>query len=71
VRDHKLSDRGAFSISPDHNIQVSDRAHGGCGLTEWLAAGHQRRGQNQHRPLGKRLGMFPVKEIVGEIEMGE
>jgi putative restriction endonuclease len=37
---HKLFDRGAFTLSPDLHIQVSDRAHGSNGFNEWLAAYH-------------------------------
>jgi putative restriction endonuclease len=41
---HKLFDRGAFTISPEQNVQVSEYAHGSRGFEEWLLAFH-------HRPL--------------------
>jgi hypothetical protein len=34
VRDHKLFDRGAFPVSPDLHIQVSEGAHGTHGFTD-------------------------------------
>ena len=37
---HKLFDRGAFTISEDLRIHVSDRAHGTNGFKEWLMAFH-------------------------------
>jgi len=37
---HKLFDRGAFTVSPELRIQVSDRAHGTHGFNEWLSAYH-------------------------------
>lgn len=33
---HKLFDRGAFTISPSMEVQVSDMAHGTVGFNEWL-----------------------------------
>lgn len=35
---HKLFDRGAFTLSSDLLVQVSDRANGTTGLNEWLLA---------------------------------
>ena len=37
---HKLFDRGAFTLSKDRIIQVSNIAHGTQGFTEWLMAFH-------------------------------
>ncbi|MBC8418365.1 MAG: HNH endonuclease [Desulfobacterales bacterium] len=47
---HKLFDRGAFTVSPDLYIQVSDRAHGTHGFTEWLAAYHKKSLRPPQRP---------------------
>lgn len=40
---HKLFDRGAFTLSPELEIMVSDRAHGSQGFDQWLLRfhGHQ------------------------------
>ncbi len=37
---HKLFDRGAFTVTKEMKIQVSDRAHGTNGFNEWLLAFH-------------------------------
>lgn len=39
---HKLFDRGAFTISPELAIQVSERVNGATGLAEWLLDFHAR-----------------------------
>jgi putative restriction endonuclease len=35
---HKLFDRGAFTLSQDMKIKVSDQTHGTKGFSEWLMA---------------------------------
>ena len=40
---HKLFDRGAFTISDDYEIMVSDRVFGTCGFDEWLMNYHGKR----------------------------
>ncbi len=37
---HKLSDRGAFTLSGNLEIMVSDRANGTQGFEEWLMRFH-------------------------------
>ena len=37
---HKLFDRGAFTLSPECQISVSQRAHGSHGFSEWLMSFH-------------------------------
>lgn len=37
---HKLFDRGAFTLSNDFEVLVSDRAHGTKGFSEWLMNYH-------------------------------
>ena len=37
---HKLFDRGAFSLSSEHRVTVSEQAHGGSGLDDWLLRFH-------------------------------
>jgi putative restriction endonuclease len=38
--DHKLFDRGAFTIALNREVQVSEYAYGATGFTEWLLAYH-------------------------------
>lgn len=40
VMHHKLFDRGAYTLSRQWQILVSDEAHGSVGLQEWLMAFH-------------------------------
>lgn len=40
---HKMFDRGAFTVSPELQIQVSEHAHGTGGFEEWLMAFHGKR----------------------------
>ena len=47
---HKLFDRGAFTVSPDLRIQVSDRAHGTHGFDEWLGPYHGKALRPPQRP---------------------
>ncbi len=56
---HKLFDRGAFTVSPDLHIQVSDRAHGTQGFNEWLSAYH---GKSLRQP--QRPNFYPEPEFV-------
>jgi putative restriction endonuclease len=37
---HKLFDRGAFTITLNRQVQVSEYAHGATGFIEWLLAYH-------------------------------
>jgi len=39
---HKLFDRGAFTLSPEREISVSQFAHGTRGFSEWLMSFHGR-----------------------------
>ena len=56
---HKLFDRGAFSITDDMEINVSDRAHGTNGFNEWLMAYH---GKELRKP--QRPSYYPMPEYV-------
>ena len=40
---HKLFDRGAFTLSNDLEILVSDEAHGSVGFQEWLMCFHRKK----------------------------
>lgn len=63
---HKLFDRGAFTVSPDLRIQISDRAHGTHGFTEWLAAYHGKRLRPPQRPSyypGATFVAWHVREV--------
>jgi putative restriction endonuclease len=37
---HKLFDRGAFTVSADRHVQVSENVYGTQGFTEWLLSFH-------------------------------
>jgi putative restriction endonuclease len=56
---HKLFDRGAFTVSPELRIEVSDRAHGSHGFKEWLYAFH---GKSLSPP--QRPNFYPEPEFV-------
>jgi len=56
---HKLFDRGAFTLSGDMEILVSDRANGTCGFNEWLMNFH---GQKIQHP--QRTTYLPHQEFV-------
>ena len=56
---HKLFDRGAFTVSPELRIEVSDRAHGTRGFDEWLYAFH---GKSLSPP--QRPNFYPEPEFV-------
>jgi putative restriction endonuclease len=47
---HKLFDRGAFTLSQDMTIKVSDQAHGTKGFSEWLMAYHGKTLNPPQRP---------------------
>jgi len=67
---HKLFDRGAFTVSPELHIQISDRAHGTHGFTEWLSAYH---GKSVRAPQHPNYYPEPefVKWHVREVFQGE
>ena len=48
---HKLFDCGAFTLSANHEILVSDRAHGGTGFADWLLRFHGRKIQPPQRRI--------------------
>lgn len=56
---HKLFDRGAFSITQDMKVSVSDRANGTNGFDEWLMAYHNK---EINRP--QRTTYYPDEEFV-------
>ena len=56
---HKLFDRGAFTVSPELHIQVSDRAHGTHGFREWLSEYH---GKSVRAP--QHPNYYPEPEFV-------
>jgi len=47
---HKLFDRGAFTISGDMKMRVSEIAHGTHGFNEWLMAYHDKEIRPPQRP---------------------
>ncbi len=47
---HKLFDRGAFTLSKDMKVMVSDRAYGINGFNEWLMAYHGKTIAQPQRP---------------------
>jgi len=47
---HKLFDRGAFTISRDRQVQVSEYAYGSTGFAEWLLAFHGKPLRPPHSP---------------------
>ena len=60
VMHHKLFDRGAFTLSQQWQILVSDEAHGSVGLQEWLKDFH---GQTINFP--QRRSYYPEMDYVG------
>ncbi|MBU1171854.1 MAG: HNH endonuclease [Proteobacteria bacterium] len=56
---HKLFDRGAFTLSDNMKIIVSDRAHGTGGFEEWLMAYHGKKLIQPQRP-----SFFPEPQFV-------
>lgn len=57
---HKLFDRGAFTLSKQRQILVSDDAHGTTGFQEWLMDFH---GQKINFP--QRRSYYPGEEFIG------
>lgn len=57
---HKLFDRGAFTLSKQRQILVSDDAHGTKGFQEWLMDFH---GENINFP--QRRSYYPDMEFIG------
>lgn len=60
VMHHKLFDRGAFTLSRQWQILVSDEAHGSVGLQEWLKDFH---GQTINFP--QRRTYYPEMDYIG------
>lgn len=60
VMHHKLFDRGAFTLSRQWQILVSDDVHGSVGLQEWLMAFH---GQTINFP--QRRTYYPEMDFIG------
>ena len=56
---HKLFDRGAFTLSKDMKIQISEKAHGTSGFDEWLMRFH---GKPLRAP--QRRTYFPEPQFV-------
>ena len=56
---HKLFDRGAFMLSNQLRVMVSDDAHGSVGFQEWLMQFH---GQQIHFP--QRQSYYPAPEFI-------
>jgi len=56
---HKLFDRGAFAISDDMRMKVSEVAHGTNGFDEWLMAYHGKEIRAPQRP-----SYYPEQEYV-------
>lgn len=57
---HKLFDRGAFTLSKQRQILVSDDAHGTTGFQEWLMDFH-----GQKIKLPQRRSYYPEEEFIG------
>ena len=60
VMHHKLFDRGAFTLSRQWQVLVSDEAHGSVGLQEWLKDFH---GQTINLP--QRQTYYPEMDYIG------
>ena len=59
VMHHKLFDRGAFTLSMQRQILVSDDAHGLVGFQEWLMKFH---GQRINHP--QKRSFYPDKDFI-------
>ncbi len=57
---HKLFDRGAFTLSQQLEILVSDDAHGSVGFEEWL-----RRFHGEQISFPQRRSFYPAPEFIG------
>ncbi|WP_339304501.1 HNH endonuclease [Paenibacillus sp. FSL L8-0435] len=68
---HKLFDRGAYTISKDNDILVSEDVHGSRGLTEWLLKYHRRKMKSpisiEYRPLNGYLNWHHEEVFKGKI----
>ena len=60
VRHHKLFDRGAFTLSIQRQVLVSDDIHESVGLHEWLMNFH---GETINFP--QRQSYYPAEEFIG------
>lgn len=56
VLHHKLLDRGAWRLTDDHQLVVSERVHGSAGLSEWLLRYH---GEPVTRPVRPAYQVHP------------
>lgn len=70
VLHHKLFDRGAFALTNDFIIQVSDRANGNHGFQEWLMNFHGKKLTLPHNPLYEPEHEF-IEWHVREVFKGE
>ena len=52
---HKLFDRGAFTVSDDLSLRVSQKANGTTGLSEWL--------MDVPRPYAEEIAIGKVASI--------
>ena len=59
VLHHKLFDRGAFSLTKEMKIEVSDRAYGTQGFAEWLMAFHGKKIKRPQHPY-----YFPEPQFI-------
>ena len=57
---HKLFDRGAFTLSQELEVLVSDEAHGSVGFQEWLKNFH---GEKINFP--QRRSYYPAEDFIG------
>ena len=57
---HKLFDRGAFTLSQELEVLVSDEAHGSVGFQEWLKNFH---GKEINFP--QRQSYYPSEDFIG------
>ena len=60
VMHHKLLDRGAFTLSMQWQVLVSDDAHGSVGFQEWLMKFH-----GQRINLPQRQTYYPDMDFIG------
>lgn len=50
VLHHKMFDRGAFTVSREGEVLVSEHAHGTCGFQDWLLAFHGKKLREPQSP---------------------
>jgi putative restriction endonuclease len=67
---HKLFDRGAFTVTQNMKVHVSDKAHGTGGFQEWLLAFHGKPIRPPQRPSQYPYPKFVVWHI-REVFQGE